>query len=290
MEVLKTPKVEKLVKYAVISGFLQREKEAPPLSLMLVAPPESNKTTILKQFDGMKNVFYTVDISSKPLIDFLKKAALEKYHHIIIPDFIKVVSHNRNTVSAVVTTMNAMMEEGIRSSIFYGQEIDLKNNVKCGIITSITPKLYKEQFKTWNDIGFLTRFLTVSYEYSEETRLEIMRLISGDGLAPLDEELSKIRKAGKKSISINNDISNGIMLYTDELVKKLKTFYVTSYYNNSPKKIFLDIQGFRLLKQMRLLSMAIAFERGLDAVNYECLTELKDLIDYIRMPDNPKTL
>jgi hypothetical protein len=55
-------------------------------------------------------------------------------------------------------------------------------------------------------------------------------------------------------------------------------------------KIYMDLQGFRLLKQMRLLAQSIAFDKRLDEVNYECLSELKSLLEYISMPSDPKVI
>lgn len=285
----RTGHIEKLVKYALITGFLKRN--TAPISLMLVAPPESNKTSILKQFEKIRNAKYTIDLSAKPLTNFLKDASKDKYYHIIVPDFIKVVTHKSFISSATVTTLNAGIEEGIRASMYYGMEIDLKKNVKIGLITSMTPEVYKSQFKAWNEIGFLSRMLTVSYEYTNETRLAIMKMISGDGCEPLDETLTKLRKKGVPTeISIPSDISDALLLFADSLANKLKTYNVTIWRGHNRYKVYMDIQGFRLLKQLRLLSEAIAYDRGLNAVNYECLTELKTLMEYIGMPDNPKKI
>lgn len=285
----KTRKIELLIKYSLVSGFMKRD--IAPLSLMIIAPPESNKTTILKQFEDIKNAKYTTDLSSKPLIEFLQEVSKTgKYYHLIVPDFIKIVKHNYVTVSSVITTLNSVIEEGMKTSMYYGLTLDLKKNVKIGLLTGITPGLYKQQFKLWNDIGFISRFLPVSYEYSEETRREIMKMISGDGQEPLDETLTKIRKSGPKVVAIDKEFAEGIRLYCEELVKKLRTFYVYVTRGDQKFKAYYDIQGFRLLKQMRLLAQCIAYDKGYDKVNYECLADLKDLIEYIGMPDNPKVI
>lgn len=283
----KTENIEKLVRYAIISGFIKRD--ISPISLMLIAKPEHNKTSILKTFENMKNVYYTTDLSPKPLIEFLKRVdAGENYHHIIVPDFIKVVVHNKITAHSTVTTLNAMIEEGIQNSNYYGQEIHLKNNIRCGLITSITPELYKQQFKVWNDMGFLTRFLPVAYEYSDETRFKIMQMIQGNGGGDLDSDIGKIKKAGQKNITIDNDVAAGIALFVDDLVTRLNNFEVTMYYGDVRQKVRMNIQGFRLHKQLRLLAKAIAFDRKLDHVNYECIAELRELISYLSTPNTPK--
>lgn len=294
----RTEKIERLVKYAIMTGFINRieyidgvhKKEIAPVSLMIVAPPESNKTSILKQFEGVKCVKYTVDLSSKPLIEFLKDAQSEKYYHLIVPDFIKIVRHGQQVTGPVIATLNALIEEGVRTSMYYGQEINLKKNVKCGLISSITPTLYNQQFKAWNDMGFLSRFLTVSYEYSDETRSEIMKIISGDGHVPFDETVIQMRRSGRKDVTINKDIAAAIRLYTEDLTKKLQTYCVIVWHGEQRQKVYLSIQGFRLHNQIRLLMKAMAYDKGLAQANYECLEELKNLLEYVGMPDNPKVL
>lgn len=285
---LKTEKIEKLVRYAIISGFLKRD--TAPLSLMLIAPPESNKTSILKGFESLKSVKYTVDLSSRPLVEFLKNAAKDKYYHLVVPDFIKVVKHNAIVSQAVVATLNAAIEEGIKTGMYYGQEFDLKKDVKIGLITSITPDLFIQQFRAWNALGFLTRFLPVSYEYSSETRLEISKLISGNGVSSFDKQLAKIRKSGQKDIPIMQDVSAGILLYTEDLTKKLREWKIRSREGGVERTLIYDIQGFRLQKQLRLLAKCIAFDRKLDQVNYECLEELKGLLEYVNSPASSKVL
>jgi hypothetical protein len=285
----KTKSIEDIIRYSIITGYLKRD--IAPISLMIIAPPESNKTSMLKQFETLKNVKYTADISSKPLIEFIKNVSKDKYYHIIIPDFIKVVKHNQKTVDSVIVTINSMIEEGIRSSMYYGQEIDLKKNVQCGVITSITPDLYVQQFKAWNDIGFLSRFMHVTYEYSDETRTEIMKMIIGNEKPNLDEQINKIKKTGKlKDIPIQKDVAEGIMNYTDEVVKKIRSYNVSVWQGAVKRNISMNIQGFRLLKQLLLFSKAIAFDKGYEEVNYECLNELKRLLEYFCMPNNPKVV
>jgi len=283
-----TSKIEDLVRYVLLSGYVKRD--TAPLSLILIANPEHNKTSILKEFENSKSVMYTTDLSPKPLIEFLKKAAKEHYFHLIVPDFIKVVLHNKITAGSTVTTLNGMIEEGIQNNMYYGQEIRLDTNVKCGLITGITPELFKQQFKAWSEMGFLSRLLPVSYQYSDETRHKIHSLISGMTIQDIEEKFRKVKKMGQKEITINSDISAGIQMYTDELKKKLNSYQVTVWNGSIRYNTKMNLEGFRLHRQLRLLAQSIALDRGLTAVNYECLAELKLIGDYIRTPNDMKLI
>ena len=257
---------------------------------MLIAKPEHNKTSILKQFECIKGVYFTTDLSPKPLIEALKRIDNgEIINHFIIPDFIKVVAHNKTTADTTVTTLNSLIEEGIKQSNYYGQEVTLRNNIKCGLITSITPELYKQQFKMWNDKGFLTNPSDKACG-GNETRLGIHQNIKNNTCMEINEEISKIRRGGQKDISIDSDVGDGIALFVDNIVSKMNDYEVWIQSGTARYKVSMNVEGFRLHKQMRLLSKAIAFDRGLLHVNYECLSELKKLMEYIALPNEPKVI
>lgn len=281
------PLIKRILRYAIMSGNVVDDLDVAPLSVMLIAPPESNKTRILRCFGELKFVKYVTDMSAKPLIEFLKDAVNGKYTHIIIPDFIKVVSHNKNVVDAVISTLNALIEEGIQKSMFYGQEIELPKNVRCGILTSITPSLYAEHFKGWNDIGFVTRFLPISYTYSDVTIENIMNMINsrnnGHSIEP--EKIRFLTK--KKKIDIDDDVRPELKSIAIDITKRLKEYRIA--YFRGKRRLFsqMDLRGFRLLKKITLLSKAIALDRGLASVNMSCIEELRVLSKYITLPNNP---
>lgn len=282
------PVIRKILKYAILSGNINRDDlDLAPLSVMLIAPPESNKTRMLKSFDNLEFIKYATDISAKPLFSFLKEAVDGKYTHIIIPDFIKVVSHNQNVVDAVITTLNAMMEEGIQKSMFYGQEIELPKNVRCGILTSITPSLYAEHFKDWNDIGFITRFIPVSYEYSQTTVERILDIINSqnNGHSIEKEKIKLLTK--KKTIGIDDEARPHLKSIALEITQRLKTYKLCYFKGNNKHFVSLDLKGFRMLKKIMLLSKAIALDKGLSSVNMECIEELRELSKYINLPNTP---
>jgi hypothetical protein len=236
----------------------------------------------------------TVDVSTKPLNDLIKEQGERKYgqriFHIIIPDFCKTVLHSSHVIDAVIGTLLGLMDEGIDRNMFYGQQYSLNFKVRMGLITGITPPLFKRYFRKWNTSGLLTRPFIISYHYSDDTIKEIQSYIRDDLPFAINETVARIRKKGKKDISINSDISAAIQLLNEEIVKRLKTFYVSCNVGKTSYKIYLEIQGFRMHKMLRLLAKSIAYDHDRDAVNYEDLAELKDLADLIRLPDNPKEI
>ena len=148
----KTEKIEELVKYSLLTGYL-KDDYSVPTSLMLIAPPKDGKTTIINEIE-CKDVLSTMDLSSKPIKDkIIPLLAKGKLHHLLITDMVKMLSHKPETCASVVAFLNALMEEGVKDNLFFGQTFNLKNRVYCGIITSITPPFFYKEFRKWYDKG-----------------------------------------------------------------------------------------------------------------------------------------
>lgn len=137
----------------------------------------------------------------------------------------------------------------------------------------------------------MTRWLFCSYHYTDDTINTVKTFISKDLPYMVNDVIVKVKQHGKKEISIKPDISAAIRLLSDEVEKRLKTFYVIRMHGNNAVKVYLDMQGFRLQKMLRLLIQCIAYDREhFNGVNYEDLEELKAMCDLIRLPDNPKEI
>jgi hypothetical protein len=285
-----THKIAMLVKYVLISQFIQTD--LAPLSLFLIAPTESNKTRILLLFKNFPHVKTIENLSAKPLNDLIaKQEHRQTIFEIIILDFIRTLQQKGKVADAVIGTLLNLTEEGSQESLFYGQEYKLKRRIQMGILTGITPPLFKKHFAKWNENGAMTRWLFCSYHYSQDTVNTVKTFISKNLPYMVDDIIVKVKQYGKKEILINPDISSAIRLLSDQVEEQLKTFYVIRMHGKTATKIYLDMQGFRLQKMLRLLAQCIAYDRGhFDGVNYQDLEELKGICDLIRLPDNPKEI
>jgi hypothetical protein len=279
-----------LVKYVLISMLIQTD--LAPLSLFLIAPTESNKTRILLLFKKFPHVKTLDNMSAKPLNDLIaKQEHRQNVFHLIILDFIRLLQQKGKTADAVIGTLLNLTEEGAQESAFFGQEYKLKNRLKMGILTGITPALFRKHFAKWNENGAMTRWLFCSYRYSSTTIEAVKTYISKNLPYMVADVITRVKQYGKRSIPINPDISAGIRLLSDQVEERLKTFYVIRMHGSNITKIYLEMQGFRLQKMLRLLIQCIAYDRGrFDGVNYEDLEELKRMCDLIRLPDNPKEI
>lgn len=287
-KMFKVEKLERLIELVLLTGYIKNDNA---VSLMLIANPESFKTSILKSVTSNHSL-EVMDLSpliiSKDIIPMIKD---EKMQHLVIPDLVKIVSHKAHTVDSTIAFLNALMEEGVKRSMFFGQTFNLKRPIKCGLITSITPDYFLKVFKRWNDIGFVTRFLSISYKYSDETIGEIHKIIQESETLKLP--VKKIKSIKKFDISIPKDISSFFAIKAQDIAKEeLKSNIPTPVQGGKTQWVSTKTMGFRLQRQLRQLVRAIALSNNTKKpkVDWVEADELNTLLDYIRMFQNPKVI
>jgi|GEM_PF-1869597 len=284
----KTERIEELVKYVMCTGYLHDE-DGRSLSCMLIASPEEAKTSIINQVE-CKDTLSTMDLSPKPIRDtILPKLERKEIHHLIIPDLLKVLAHKSETCNSVILFLNALMEEGVKTGLFFGQTFDLPCRVHCGLLTSITPAYFYKVFRRWYDIGFTSRFIPISYEYSELTTKEIHSQIT-NGLTSYNKIAIDYSMEAKKNIAIPQEAADWISLHAQDLAKKESAFSYSYVSHGTTKRLQIDVKGFRLHKQLRQLARAIAMVDGKEEVKSSHLVKLNELIEYINFPDTRKEI
>ena len=289
-DLYKTKQIVKIIKYSIISAQIKEQPPTAPLSPWLIAPTEHNKTRILLKF--LKALYTAIieNLSDKPLNKLIKEQDKKQtVHHLIVLDLERVLAHPSVVSKAVFGTLLNLLDEGVQTSLYYGQTYHLKHRIRMGIITALTPEIFKQHFGTWNKTGHLTRILPISWKYSDSTRNDINRYIRQELPKIIDETTASIKRRGKQTVTINNpDVACAIQLLSEQLTERLRKFHVTRQTKYGKYKVYFDIEGFRLHKMLRLLAKAIAYDKDRNEVNYEDLAELKELSDFIRLPDNPK--
>jgi len=243
----------KIIKLVYASVFIKNEK---PLSLMLVAPPEQSKTHFILDYYKTKYIHIATDLSYKGLIKDLIRD--NKIKQIIIPDFLKLTEKNQNTKKALITTLNAFLEEGIFNiDLANTEEINLKG--RCGgIITSTTDASFYQNAKTWNAIGFKSRFLIISWKYTNETMTTLLEAISKE--EKNKKNTSKTLNFKQKSIKIAEKTRKNLVFLAE----------------NSPRR----------LKNLKILIKSIALMNGKDEADDKEFEELKRLSKYINLRFN----
>lgn len=244
---MKKEDIQKIIELVYISGFLKKDK---PLSLFLIAPPEQSKSHFILE-KTTRFSHQASDLSFMGLVKILtEKKALK---HIIIPDFLKITEKKQTTKNNLLTLLNSFLEEGIfEINLGNKEKIDLEGK-QGGIITATTDYSFYQNRKNWGGIGFISRFIVVSYRYKQETIDEILRLIN--------KEKST---AKKKPIKLTYKMTD---VQSSEEINSL-----LNEYNEG---------SLRRQKNLIVLLKCIALRNHRDKTNKEDVEELKKLIPFL---------
>lgn len=237
--------IRKILKLVLLSGYLKDNK---PLSLMIIADKGLGKTELLKSFHS-KNITYMTDLTYYAVLEEMKEN--KKLKHIIIPDFLKITMKRKSTGDNLISLFNALIEEGINKIGIYKDKYDFKGR-NLGLVLATTKDSYIQQRNKWESIGFLSRFIIISYSYKIETEDKILNYITTEDYKNVIEKLRehKIKK----------------VVTTQELNQTLK-----NYCN----------RDFRKLKQLIILSKCHALEQNRNKVNKEDINEIIRLNEFM---------
>jgi hypothetical protein len=99
----------KVVNLAILTG---RVKNAKPVSMLLIGDTETGKTQILEVFMNLKPVIWANDLSAHVIVDEVAPQVEKGKTHLLIPDLLKVLGHQKMVTRNTMTMLNSIMEEG----------------------------------------------------------------------------------------------------------------------------------------------------------------------------------
>jgi hypothetical protein len=243
----------KLVNLDILTG---RLKNGKPVSMLLIGDTETGKTQILEVFMNLKPVIWANDLSAHVIVDEVAPAVEKEKTHILIPDLLKVLGHNK---VVTMTMLNSITEEGLKNMMFYGTRREFEQPVRCGVIAAITREAYRAREKYWRSIGFVGRCTPVSYSYSAATKLKIHEHIR-KGFPP---RMIDIIIGRRTKVEIPSKIAEKV-----QSLAISRTPFST---------------GFRLHKQLRSLVQAHALYSGRSNVKMDDSHEMRRLSKFMNL-------
>jgi hypothetical protein len=232
---------------------------ARPVSALLVSDTETGKTQVCEVFMNLKPVIWANDLSAHVIVDEIAPQVEKGKTHIIIPDLLKVLGHQKMVTRNTMTMLNSIMEEGLKNVMFYGTRKEFKNPVRCGVVAAITKDAYAARERYWNSIGFVGRCIPVSFSYSEDSKLKIHEHIRR-GFPPRVVEIV----TGKR---VNVEIPPRMAEKVQDLAIARTPFST----------------GFRLHKQLRALVQAHALYCDREKVTREDFEEMRRLSKFMNL-------
>jgi hypothetical protein len=238
-----------------------RIKGENAMGCMVIAPPEHGKSEkILELFADDPSVSWCNDLSSNPLITkILPEIEANRITHIVIPDFLKILSHGKKTTMSLLTNLNSLTAEGIKAINFFGVERTFSRPIKAGVVMAITQEAFARRKQYWREIGFLSRCPPVSYQYSKET-MKLIHLKIENGDYSKTERIRLPKRARK--IGMSHAHSKTINELQEKWRSKLGSY-----------------TGFRFHKQLRVLAKAIAYDDG--TVQDRHIEKLRDYLTFM---------
>lgn len=245
-----------IIKTAIYTGRLADEK---PVSVMLIAEQESAKTEALKYFRTTNTLRYISDLTSKGLHGYKKEIIEKQVRHIVLLDLVRILSHGKGISERTIQTIASLMEEGeSETSDAGGRDTWGATFPRIGALMGITPQYFKSKKGRWRATGFLTRFVPVSFRYSDTTVKLIHHAIRNGDPTPIHHNLSELPK-GDVYVSLKEDYASILADKAEFLGDSMKTY------------------GFRYHRILRALAKGRASSEKRSSVN---VSDVKQVIKW----------
>lgn len=255
--------LKKIIECALISPYIKGEK---PISLLIVAKPESGKSSVMKQYRENKGIVYLTDCTAYGITrDILPKIVSGEIKTIMIPDLLTPMSKQTKTRKGFVAFLNNLIEEGVAKMTTYATVWN--KEVNANVITAITEEALRDARHGWAKMGFLSRFIVFSYSYGIQKVVEIFKRYSEGGIKqpPIDIELPE----EQVDVFLPQEIADKL----DAIAMKIGEQF--------------RLYGFRAKINFRNLLKCLAYRNGRTVVTEAEFQEFLELADYMNFDFNP---
>ena len=256
--------LEKTVKAVLFSAYVKYEK---PLSLLIVAKPESAKTAVLKKYRDNQGIAYLTDCTAYGLTrDILPKIVTGEIKHIMIADLITPLSKSTKTRQGLIAFLNNLTEEGVAKMTTYATVWE--KEVSCGLITSITEDALKDGRHDWAKMGFLSRMFLFSYSYPISVVHKIFNSLMED------------KSAVGQPVKLEFPPQPVDVILPEEIAKELVP--ISTRIGES-----MQIYGFRFFLNAKTLLKSLALTKGKTTVTRQEFDEFLELSRFFNSRFNP---
>jgi hypothetical protein len=258
-------RVRELVETIILTG---RVRNAEPVSLMLIASPESGKTSIVLS-KNCETVIALSDVTGKGI----QQLCLQKKEvsHFVINDLTCVTAKKHAVSQFTISMLMAMTEEGITAVQYPNAPLLEFKEGKRGVIVCTTLQSSQDGRTWWNKTGFSSRLLPFCYSHSDALMLLIKQSIDK---GKFDRRWTQPEEKPNYMVP-KNAVDVQIEPATVRKVRELADYRAKQ----------LDEQGYRRLHQYRSLAKAHALWRTTKRpvakdVDYEFISWMDKYVSY----------
>lgn len=272
----KLTEVTELVKYVLYSDYVKLDDTAKevPLSAMIIAKVESGKTAVVNQFVPNDGILVMSDVTEYGLLnDYLDDLKTGKVKRILIPDFINPINRKQDTVNTLITFFNSYISwEGVNSISTYAlPNIRLTNPLKGSLLTTIAIADFNRLVARLAAVGFLSRFLPISYNYNQNSVEDILLDMAyhRDKWLPIKLALPN----GKIEVNLDPRFAVKLILLSKSIGEQAGAY------------------GFRAMKQLMVLAKCRALSQQRTEVDISDIERVDYLATkFIKFPEGVKEL
>jgi len=239
--------LEEHIRNVLLTDFV---KKTSPVSTLIVAPPERDKSNTVIKFQG-KTILTLNDLTARGLMKEIEKHTVNgkcEFGHLVIPDLTRITARSRSVRKELLTTLQILMAEGMKGIHTYNINMHFKKPLKLGVIGCTTRLDVMDRRNVWSKIGLLSRFVPFSFNYDEQLKINILKFINKD--ESLKQETIKIRKRAVKDVAIPEKIQLRLVKDARRMAFDVEEFCLTPLKD----RVF----GARALNQLSTYIKAIA--------------------------------
>lgn len=164
-----TEKLFEIVETALYTGYAVK---GLPVSVLLIGPSGGGKSTAIIAQELDERIMRCDRVTASGIWELVNRDVKGLLRYIIIPDLNATLTGKKSTSDLASSALMTLMSDGI-ARIADGRNNKEIKHEPVGVITGVTPEMYRRHWKTWRDIGFLRRFLPMHFDYSEKTKSKI---------------------------------------------------------------------------------------------------------------------
>jgi len=143
-----------------------------PISAVLVADSGTGKSKVIKMLSG-EGLHHTNSFSSQGLFQLMQIDPENKIRYILLEDLNPTLSRQQKTVTATVANLLTLTMDGT-CRVDDGRSEKILKHLPIGLISGVTPEIYKTQTKKWFSLGLTRRIIPIFYEYTRETERTLL--------------------------------------------------------------------------------------------------------------------
>lgn len=185
--------IEDLVQTVAIS---HRVRGLSRVSLLLLAKPESGKTTIARAA-GCKHVSPIAVMSGRSILKEIDTNPQVEF--LLFNDLTAIRAMSPTAVNLLIVLLNQLTQDERGKVGFAGKETE-EITRPIGIIGCLPFKTFKDHRAKWTDLGFVSRMLPFAYAYDDELIAEIKDAVIAE--APKRTIVPRMPRNGSRDIAI----------------------------------------------------------------------------------------